>query len=320
MRRILALLLPLLLLVTACSGGTSTEPSASASVTIPPAHAEVLASVKVADQGKSKAPKVTFDMPVAITAESMKLVTQGTGAQVTEGQNVAFREIALNGTTGKTLGENFTATAGGTVVLNDAFKTQFPLVYTTFLSAKVGSYIAYGVPETPAVAAVGTTPAVAAIAASVSVFQIESATDVVAPLTKPSGTTVAPVAGLPTVKEDATGIPVITIGTAKAPTKLVAQDLVTGKGAVVKATDTIVANYVGVNFVGGKIFDSSFAKGTAATFALSEVIKGWTQGLTGKTVGSRVLLVIPQDLAYGATGSGEAKGDLVFVVDILGIQ
>ena len=53
---------------------------------------------------------------------------------------------------------------------------------------------------------------------------------------------------------------------------------------------------------------------------LDKVIKGWTQGLTGKTVGSRVLLVIPKDLAYGDAGQGDAKGDLVFVVDILGTK
>ena len=60
--------------------------------------------------------------------------------------------------------------------------------------------------------------------------------------------------------------------------------------------------------------------GKKATFPLTGVIKGWTQGLTGKTVGSRVLLVVPKDLAYGDQGQGDAKGDLVFVVDILGVK
>ena len=45
-----------------------------------------------------------------------------------------------------------------------------------------------------------------------------------------------------------------------------------------------------------------------------------SKGLAGKTVGSRVLLVIPKDRAYGDAGQGEAKGDLVFVVDILGAK
>ncbi|MNI43494.1 FKBP-type peptidyl-prolyl cis-trans isomerase FkpA precursor [compost metagenome] len=77
---------------------------------------------------------------------------------------------------------------------------------------------------------------------------------------------------------------------------------------------------MGVNLSDGKKFDSSFDRGEPTSFPLSGVIKGWTQGLEGKTVGSRVLLVIPQDLAYGEAGQGEAKGHLVFVVDILGVK
>lgn len=323
MRRLLALLLPLLLLVTACSRGSS-DPAASgdAAISIPPANAEVLASVKVKDEGEGKAPTVTFDKPLAIEAESMALVSDGTGEQIREGQIVEFREIALNAESGETLGENFTKEAGGKIVLDETFKQQFPLVFTTFTAAKVGSYIAYGMPGSEAAAATTQAPAEEATPASMSVFQVKSAKDappVVEPLAKPEGDPVTPPAGLPTVAEDGQGTPAITIGDAKAPTELVAQDLITGKGDVVAAEDSIVANYVGVNFASGEIFDSSFERGEPATFSLQEVIKGWTQGLAGKTVGSRVLLVIPQALAYGDQGSGDTKGDLVFVVDILGI-
>lgn len=291
-------------------------------MSIPPSNAEVLSSVKVEELGDGKAPKVTFDMPLAIEAESMALVTPGDGEQVKEGQIVEFREIALNAETGETLGENFTKESGGKIVLDDTFKQQFPLVFATFTAAKIGSFIAYGTPGAEATPGSTQAPAQEASAAGLSIFQVESAQDappVVEPLSGPEGDTVTPPAGLPTVKEDDKGTPVITIGDAKAPTELVSQDLITGKGAVVAASDSIVANYVGVNFVGGEIFDSSFDRGEPATFSLQEVIPGWTQGLAGKTVGSRVLLVIPQDLAYGEKESGKAKGDLVFVVDILGI-
>ena len=80
-----------------------------------------------------------------------------------------------------------------------------------------------------------------------------------------------------------------------------------------KATDTLTVNYVGVALASGKKFDSSFDRKEKASFPLNGVING-------KTVGSRVLLVIPKDLAYGDAGQGEAKGDLVFVVDILGVK
>lgn len=323
-RRLLALLLPLLLLVSACSQGSSDtsgpDASASASVSIPPSNAEALASVKVEDQGKGKAPKVTFDHPLEVKAESIKVVTQGKGEPVKAGQAVILQAIGFNTADGVSNGNSFSDPAGQSLVFDDAFKNTNPLVYSTFVGAKVGSFVAYAFPGTPAVEGSTAAPAQPAQPATLTVFQIESATDVAKPLTKPEGKTVTPPAGLPTVKDNDKGIPQITIGDAKAPTELVAQNLITGTGPALKATDTIVANYVGVNFVGGEVFDSSFDRGTPATFPLSNVIKGWTQGLTGKTVGSRVLLVIPKALAYGDGGQGKAKGDLVFVVDILGIQ
>lgn len=320
-RRLLVLLLPLLLLVSACSQEAGdTAATSSASVSIPPSNAEALASVKVADQGKAKAPTVTFDKPLAITAESMKVLTPGDGAQIKAGQIVSFQQVALNAEDGTVSGETFTKEQNNNITLDDNFKTQFPMVYTTFLSAKVGSYLAYGIPGTAAVEGSTAAPSSAAIPAELSIFLVTGVKDVVAPLSAPEGDTVTPPAGLPTVKVDDKGTPVITMGDAKAPTELVSQDLITGKGVALKATDTIVANYVGANLVGGKVFDSSYTKGTPATFSLNQVIEGWTKGLTGKTVGSRVLLVIPAAQAYGDAGQGDAKGDLVFVVDILGVQ
>ena len=50
------------------------------------------------------------------------------------------------------------------------------------------------------------------------------------------------------------------------------------------------------------------------------MIDGWQQGLTGQTVGSQVLLIVPPDLGYGDAGSGDTipgGATLVFVVDIL---
>ncbi len=131
-----------------------------------------------------------------------------------------------------------------------------------------------------------------------------------------------PPAGLPTVKENDKGVPVISVDGVAAPKALISQDLIKGKGQAVKSTDTITVNYVGVALAGGKVFDSSFDSGKKATFPLTGVIKGWTQGLDGKTVGSRVLLVVPKDLAYpdATAASGQPQGDLVFVVDILGVK
>jgi len=111
---------------------------------------------------------------------------------------------------------------------------------------------------------------------------------------------------------------------AAAVTALQVETLVEGDGAAVKATDTIKASYFGWTS-DGKIFDSSKKKDTAdapISFALSGVIKGWTEGLTGVKVGSTVKLTIPSDKAYGATGSGTipANAPLVFIVKVDSIE
>jgi FKBP-type peptidyl-prolyl cis-trans isomerase len=101
--------------------------------------------------------------------------------------------------------------------------------------------------------------------------------------------------------------------------------IVNGTGDEVKSTDSIKASYFGWTS-DGKIFDSSTKKDTntdtPVTFALSSVIKGWTEGLAGQRVGSTVKLTIPADLAYGAQGSGviAANAPLVFIVTIHSIE
>ena len=56
------------------------------------------------------------------------------------------------------------------------------------------------------------------------------------------------------------------------------------------------------------------------------MLTGWNEGLAGVPVGSRVMLVIPPALGYGAgraarPSAGIKKTDtLVFVIDVLGVQ
>jgi len=109
------------------------------------------------------------------------------------------------------------------------------------------------------------------------------------------------------------------------PTTLVHKTLIKGTGPVVSKGETVVAQYTGVNWRTGQVFDSSWQRSLPYSFKIgaspSQVIPGWDQGLVGQTVGSRVLLVIPPSGAYGTAGQAQAgiKGTdtLVFVVDII---
>lgn len=128
-------------------------------------------------------------------------------------------------------------------------------------------------------------------------------------------------AGMPTVVRAADGRPGIIVPDSAAPSELEVQTLIKGDGEKVDEDDTILVNYTGVTWDDREVFDSSWDRG-AATFDLTSLIPGFTQGLTGQTVGSQVLIVVPPELGYGEQGGGAvpANATLVFVVDILGID
>lgn len=127
-------------------------------------------------------------------------------------------------------------------------------------------------------------------------------------------------ASLPKVGTNTDGkAPSITVPKGKKPTKLVSNYVLEGDGKEVKGTDTLLVQYKGVLWDTGKEFDSSYSRSQLTQFPLTGVIPGWTQGLTGKKVGSRVMLVTPPDLAYKdqANGPVPANATLVFSVDII---
>ncbi|MFE9921957.1 FKBP-type peptidyl-prolyl cis-trans isomerase [Streptomyces sp. NPDC005774] len=115
--------------------------------------------------------------------------------------------------------------------------------------------------------------------------------------------------------------PSIEMPDADPPKKLVSSYILEGDGEEVGAGNSVLVQYKGVLWDGGKEFDSTYGRGQLTSFSLQQVVKGWAQGLTGKKVGSRVLIVIPPELGYGDTppeGSDIKKDStLVFSVDIL---
>ncbi len=63
--------------------------------------------------------------------------------------------------------------------------------------------------------------------------------------------------------------------------------------------DRVTVDYEG-RLLDGQIFDSSYQRGTPATFGLTQVIAGWTEGLQLMTPGDKFTFWIPAELAYGA--------------------
>ncbi|MCX7120796.1 MAG: FKBP-type peptidyl-prolyl cis-trans isomerase [Gammaproteobacteria bacterium] len=95
-----------------------------------------------------------------------------------------------------------------------------------------------------------------------------------------------------------------------------------GDGANPKASDTVTVNYQGT-FIDGKVFDSSYQRGTPATFQVGGVIKGWQEALQLMKPGATWMLYIPSNLAYGPQGSMGAIGPnetLIFKVDLMSVK
>ena len=67
-------------------------------------------------------------------------------------------------------------------------------------------------------------------------------------------------------------------------------------------------------------FDESYSRGEPLVSPLSGLIPGWSIGLEGVPVGSRVLLQIPPALGYGTQGSPPSipgNSTLWFLIDVI---
>jgi peptidylprolyl isomerase len=122
------------------------------------------------------------------------------------------------------------------------------------------------------------------------------------------------------VSADTAAAAEITVPDGEPPSDLVVETVVAGDGDEVEAGDLLLADYSGVLWDTGEEFDSSWSRGEPAAFGIGTgaVIEGWDEGLVGQTIGSRVLLVIPPELAYGDEDTPAIPGGstLVFVVDV----
>ena len=100
-------------------------------------------------------------------------------------------------------------------------------------------------------------------------------------------------------------------------------DVEVGTGEEVQPGAKITAHYTGALVKNGIIFQSSHDFGEALTFGLNQVIKGWTVGVPGMKVGGTRRLIIPAEMAYGASSPAKnipANSDLVFDIDLVAIK
>lgn len=105
----------------------------------------------------------------------------------------------------------------------------------------------------------------------------------------------------------------------KTPSGLAYLVLTKGKGKdKPNAESRVEVHYTGWT-TDGKMFDSSVQRGQPATFALNQVIGGWTEGLQLMVAGEKTRMWIPEELAYKGQPQ-RPQGMLVFEIELISIK
>ena len=83
----------------------------------------------------------------------------------------------------------------------------------------------------------------------------------------------------------------------KTPSGMIYNEIIAGIGAQPTLSSTVTVHYHGT-LTDGTVFDSSVARGEPIKFPLTNVIKGWQEGVAMMRAGGKATLIIPSDLAY----------------------
>lgn len=256
-----------------------------------------------------------FDVEKATTAE----LVVGEGDELAD-DTVINAKIAVYNGEGDLIQGNYNTEATERI---DLAAGEAPWL-AELVGAHVGSRVAVALPVTEVVGPQGA-PQAGLAPEDDMLFLVDVLDEAQAPLEGPEGEAVEPPANTPSVvgdDQEVTGLDFADAPKA-APKEFRSITLIEGEGAEVEQGQQVTVDYFGTVWGNGdKPFDSSFERGEPATFPLQEgsLIDGWVKGLTGTKVGSRVMLIIPPELGYGAQGSGEqipGGATLVFVIDVL---
>ena len=273
-----------------------------------------LRSVEISDDERTagEAPSIDFETPIKVEGNETQVLEEGDGEEIDPGDTLMVQMSIYGGGDKSELGESYSQRAGQVLSFDDDLKERVPELYEAMEGMKVGGVVAYSSDATAGQSGTEGDDSTAVEVYEI-VDEIPSGID---------GEMKDSPDGLPTVTEDDNGDPAIAAPEGEAPEEVTSEYLIEGDGEEVGEGDTVVADYVGVRWDDGEVFDSSYESGSPAALPLETMIPGWAEALEGKKTGSRVIMSIPAEKAYGtAEELGEDSeypaGDLVFVVDLL---
>ncbi|QAY72945.1 hypothetical protein ET445_05890 [Agromyces protaetiae] len=302
------------LLLAGCAGGGTPEASETPAPTDGPApcfdsKSGPLSDAITVDGAFGEAnPTATFDKPLTADELQTSVVIEGDGDEAKSGTDANIIITMFNGTSGDLLVSQPAMLAIGDTTTLDPFRSAIecqPFGTRTVTVAPAASLYGDAGNESIGVAPGDTVVIVA---------------DVVDEYTAPA---------LPTPGEWTENVPDITFNGDAEPTVVIpdvptSPDLLlkvieAGDGDVVQNGDQVTVNYLGLNWTTKETFDSSYARGQAATFGTGGVIPGFGAALVGQKVGTKLAVTIPPALGYGEAPSDNGLGGqtLLFVVEIV---
>ena len=96
-----------------------------------------------------------------------------------------------------------------------------------------------------------------------------------------------------------------------------------GTGKSPQQSDKVQVHYRGT-LINGTEFDNSYTRGQPVTLGVDKVIKGWSEGMQLMKEGSKWMLYIPSELAYGERGAGRGRigpnQTLIFEVELISVE
>lgn len=298
----------LTLALSAC-GGETEEP--------PEEVVDAQAQIEVSDNF-GEVPEIDVEAPIELPESSSWTVVEGDGDVIGASATSILQLTLVDGATGEPAISTYDE---GQTPLEVSAAQIFPSLSEALAGQSAGTRLvvastgedAYGPDGSPQIGVAAGDPVV--IVADVL------STDPTDVLAAPEGEELDVPATAPVIEEGDAG-PTSFEVSGRPPRELQVYTLIEGEGPEIENPSRVTANYMGEVWGADKPFDSSFERGEPSTFSVGlSVVEGWSQGLEGVTEGSRVMLVIPPRLGYGAQDTGDipAGSTLVFVIDVLGV-
>ena len=304
--------LALCLTVSACSSSSNSKDSTDSSSS---SEANQLAGITATGELGQK-PTIKLHTPMTVENGAYAVLQKGNGDTIEEGDRVCAHGVAINVEDGSELMSTWEKAPDCSIKVDS--NTLGSPYYDMIKGQKINTTVAVGV-NTTSSGTSSTTGSSTDSSYIMAMTLVSKSRD----LDKATGDEVTDVpANLPKVTRAKDGKPSIDMNGQGNVDSLIAQPLIKGSGETLTDSSVAVVKYTGW-LTDGTQFDSSWDRDSTFDADLSSsgsIIQGWKDGLIGQTVGSQVLLVIPADLGYGDSGSGDTipgGATLVFVVDIV---